>query len=191
MGNPDVEKIVGDETSQRRPDARLVAGNDCRVGDRNTQRMSKQRDDREPVCACADHAGFGEGADIREPRPTRLGGGRKHIERDHQDEQERCDCAHTPQAAAALVTFLDVRKRGAGGHLQSRFLRQDVAWRLRTISLRYIFVRTAYLVVGLEAKPAALRYVIKRAHLKHILGVLFQAQWKIDASLTFKNPVKW
>jgi hypothetical protein len=33
--------------------------------------------------------------------------------------------------------------------------------------------------------------VIKRAHLKHILGVLFQTQWKIDASLTFKNPVKW
>ena len=33
---------------------------------------------------------------------------------------------HTPQAAAALVTFLDVRKRGAGGHVQSRFLRQDV-----------------------------------------------------------------
>src|SRR4029077_15426588 len=59
-----IEKIVGDEPAERRPDAVAVARDNRGVGNRDAERMAKQRDHGEPIGAGPDHAGFREGAYI-------------------------------------------------------------------------------------------------------------------------------
>ena len=79
------EKVVGDEPAHRRADAPLVFRHDCGMGDRQPEGVAKKRDDGEPVGAGADHAGFGEGAEIGRSGPVRRRAAQGEIDRCHQD----------------------------------------------------------------------------------------------------------
>ena len=88
------EKVVGDEAPHRRADAPLVFRNDRGMGNRQAEGTAKKRDHGEPVGAGADHAGFGEGAEIGRPDPVRWRAAHREIDRRHQNEQQRGDrCA--------------------------------------------------------------------------------------------------
>jgi hypothetical protein len=95
--DPRREEIIGDEAAERRPDALLIVGNDRGVRDRDAERVAKQGDDREPIGTSADHAGFREGAQIRQPRPIKPRHGRGKENRRHQHEQRGRDDPHAQQ----------------------------------------------------------------------------------------------
>jgi len=116
MRYPDVQKVVGDETAERGPDALPVARNDGRVRDRNAERMAEQGDDREPVGAGADHAGFRERSHVRQPRPVESGERGRDEHHDHQCQQRGRDDAHAPQVGAAHIRVAGGRGRAAPFH---------------------------------------------------------------------------
>ncbi len=107
--NLHVEEIVGDETTERRADAVLVARNDRGVRDRNSERMAKQRNHGEPVGAGADHAGFREGPHIGQPRPIDPERGSCDKHHGHQNKQECRDGSHASEIGASCVRVLLMR----------------------------------------------------------------------------------
>ena len=88
------EEVVGDEPPERRPDAALVLRHDRGMGNRQAERAAKERDDREPVGASPDHAGFRERAEIGRPGPVRRRPPHQEIDRRHEHEQHRGDRSH-------------------------------------------------------------------------------------------------
>ena len=109
------EEIIGHEAAQRAADPLFVVGNDAGMRDRQAERAPEQSDHREPVGAGADHSGFGEGAQIGQPRPIDFGHGGGDEEERHQEKQQRRDGPHPPQPAAQHggALFGDLRNGGA------------------------------------------------------------------------------
>ena len=115
-GDAGTEEIVGDEAAERRPDSALVFRHDGGVGNRQSERMAKERDDGEPVGACSHHARFRERAEIGRPGPGRRRPTRQEIDRGHHDKQHRGDRAHPAQLGPLLRLGLDeVRISGRDG----------------------------------------------------------------------------
>ena len=125
------EKVVGDEPPHRRADAPLVFRHDGGMGDRQPEGTAKKRDDGEPVGAGANHAGFGEGAEVRRPDPSRRRAPHGEIDRRHQNEQQRGDRAHPAQFRPTLgLGFEGVgrsERRGSAGRGSSKLCHRKVA----------------------------------------------------------------
>jgi hypothetical protein len=104
------KEIVGDEIAERLADPVLVVGDDTRVRYRQSERPPEQSDDREPVGASADHAGFGKRAHVRDPRPVELDGGGDDEDRCHQHKEKGRKEPHAPQRRASRVRFARWRR---------------------------------------------------------------------------------
>ena len=115
------KEIVGDETAERLADPLLVVRDDRRMRNRQAERMAEQSDDREPVGAGADHAGFGKSPQIGQPRPFDLDDVGRDEDRGHQRQQSGCEKPHPPQVAQP-------RRRDAG------FTQIGGRWRCRRSS---------------------------------------------------------
>ena len=114
------KEIVGDEPPKRRPDAALVLRHDRGMGNRQAERTAKERDDREPVGASPDHAGFRERAEIGRPGPAWRRPPHQEINRRHENEQHRGDRSHAPQFGPLLRLGLDEVRIYEGGGFGGR-----------------------------------------------------------------------
>ena len=108
---PGGKKIVGDEAPHRRADPPLVLRDHGGMRDGQAERAAKERDDREPVGAGPDHAGFREGGEIGRPDPARRRAAQGDIDRRHQNEQQGGERAHPAKVAHAL----GLAPEGVGG----------------------------------------------------------------------------
>ncbi len=113
--HPGRQEVVGDEAAERRADPLLVGRNDRRMGDRQPERPAEQRHDGEPVGASADHAGLGEGAQVRQPRPSRMRRARREKDRGHRGQKRRRDRSHAPEVDELLLRALAGRREDRRG----------------------------------------------------------------------------
>ena len=95
---PDQE-VVADEIRQHAADLVLARGHDGGMRDRQPQRTSKQRGDREPVRQRADEPGFGECLNKAQPWVAGKKQARGDEQRRHGEQKPRGDPAHPRQAA--------------------------------------------------------------------------------------------
>jgi hypothetical protein len=129
----------------------LFSGTTAVMGDRQSERVAKKHDDGEPVGAGADHAGFGEGAEIGRSGPVRQRAAQGKIDRCHQDGQQRGDRPHPVQFRPTLrLSFKDVgrsEQRGSDGRGSSKLCYPRVA-------LVQSDLRNGSAIIGIGHAPA-------------------------------------
>jgi len=98
-----VEEVLLDKLPQRRRELILALDDDRRVRDRQSQRVTEEGRDREPVRDAADHCGLSAGLHVTEERPVHTDGSHRD-EQDGDRSQER-RCPPTSDDKAAFPRF--------------------------------------------------------------------------------------
>jgi hypothetical protein len=94
--------MVLDEVADDPADPVLLAADDGRVGNRETQGMAEQRRDREPIGQRADHSRLGESAHETHPGVAALQQQRAH--------KQQCDCHQQPGGEQLHPTKLELAR---------------------------------------------------------------------------------